>query len=85
MEQRYLRVNKEVAQLKPSLPNALKRGLLVISDHVEFNTDIKIDQQLKNEVLQDLEPLLLPATSVYNQWAHYRAVQGLFTSFTVYC
>lgn len=48
-------------ETKPSLPN-LKRGLLqVISDHVEFNTDIKIDQQLKNEVLQDLEPLLLPA------------------------
>ena len=50
-------------QLEPQASlSDLKRGLsLVISDHVEFDTDTKIDQQLKNKVLQDLEPLLLPA------------------------
>ncbi|WP_278938117.1 Tc toxin subunit A [Pseudomonas helleri] len=40
----------------------LKRGLLkVISDHVEFDTDIKINQHQRDKVLQDLEPLLLSA------------------------
>ncbi|MGP5278040.1 Tc toxin subunit A, partial [Pseudomonas helleri] len=50
-------------QLEPQASlSDLKRGLsLVISDHVEFDTDTKIDQQLKDKVLQDLEPLLLPA------------------------
>lgn len=50
-------------QLEPQASlRDLKRGLsLVISDHVEFNTDTEIDQQLKDKVLQDLEPLLLQA------------------------
>ncbi|HCN62228.1 MAG TPA: toxin [Pseudomonas sp.] len=45
----------------PRLPD-LKRGLLkVISDQVEFDTDIKINQHQRDKVLQDLEPLLLSA------------------------
>lgn len=49
-------------QLEPRANlEALKRGLsLVISDQVEFNSDTAIDQEQKDKVLKDLEPLLRP-------------------------